>query len=415
MSKAFFSVKGPTGQAFNYEMDKNFITIGRESSNDIPLEDKFSSKKHSKVTRHPDGTFRVTDMESHNGTKVNGQKIEEHILRPGDIIEVGHSQVTFLGVPSAFQAPYPVSAQTVIPQQMPPSPVPVYTPQPVQPQYQMTPQQAGMPPPAVIQPPPVFETPVQRMEEEIVPMQGQSGRLAGLAKLFVPFAILGLIIVAGLLLRNYLFVEKEKVVGKYMKEGEYKIYAVDPFMGTPSVTDSEVVKLTDLGRKIEIGVTALKRGNADVVMNTANGMKFILRIAVLANDEPGGDEAAGEVLSSKQREEKAKILLQQGNNCMANNELYDARSFYKQVMEMLEPVGANKDYTTAEEKYFETDQALESIYKEKKNKVKAFINSKDYDRVVDVCNEIKAIFHDPKDRYYMEANNMIERFKPRND
>lgn len=66
------------------------FTIGREEGNDIQLNDERVSRCHFKVQRDNDRLV-LTDLDSTNGTKVNGTECQLKILRHGDLIAVGRS------------------------------------------------------------------------------------------------------------------------------------------------------------------------------------------------------------------------------------------------------------------------------------------------------------------------------------
>jgi Nif-specific regulatory protein len=71
------------------------VTIGREASNGIAVVDPSVSRKHC-VLSAQDGRFRVRDLDSRNGTLVNGTGVEEHWLQHGDEIAAGDSSFVFL-------------------------------------------------------------------------------------------------------------------------------------------------------------------------------------------------------------------------------------------------------------------------------------------------------------------------------
>ncbi len=71
------------------------VTIGREASNAIAVSDPSVSRKHCHIGAH-DGRFLVRDLESRNGTLVNGTPVEEHWLQHGDTISAGDSSFLFL-------------------------------------------------------------------------------------------------------------------------------------------------------------------------------------------------------------------------------------------------------------------------------------------------------------------------------
>lgn len=66
------------------------LTIGREEGNDIQLNDERVSRCHFKIQRDNDRLV-LTDLDSTNGTKVNGIETQLKILRYGDLINVGRS------------------------------------------------------------------------------------------------------------------------------------------------------------------------------------------------------------------------------------------------------------------------------------------------------------------------------------
>jgi len=66
------------------------ITIGREEGNTIQLNDERISRFHLKIQEDQDKLI-LTDLESTNGTKVNGEDTHLRILRYGDVIALGRS------------------------------------------------------------------------------------------------------------------------------------------------------------------------------------------------------------------------------------------------------------------------------------------------------------------------------------
>jgi pSer/pThr/pTyr-binding forkhead associated (FHA) protein len=70
------------------------ITIGREEGNTIQLNDERVSRFHLKIQADKDKIV-LTDLQSTNGTKVNGEDIQLRILRYGDLINVGRSVLLF--------------------------------------------------------------------------------------------------------------------------------------------------------------------------------------------------------------------------------------------------------------------------------------------------------------------------------
>ncbi len=77
----------------SYPMDKERITIGRGPNNDIQLAtDTSVSRHHAQITNEND-RYVVVDLESSNGTSVNGIRITRSYLRPNDEVMIGQSKL----------------------------------------------------------------------------------------------------------------------------------------------------------------------------------------------------------------------------------------------------------------------------------------------------------------------------------
>ncbi|QVL34821.1 FHA domain-containing protein [Telmatocola sphagniphila] len=70
------------------------VSIGREEGNSLRLNDERVSRFHAKV-QHEDGDVIITDLESTNGTRVNGMPVQIRRLRPGDQVGIGRSTLLF--------------------------------------------------------------------------------------------------------------------------------------------------------------------------------------------------------------------------------------------------------------------------------------------------------------------------------
>lgn len=70
------------------------ITIGREEGNTIQLNDERVSRYHVKI-QEDNSKLVLTDLDSTNGTKVNGEDIQLRILKFGDMIALGRSVLLF--------------------------------------------------------------------------------------------------------------------------------------------------------------------------------------------------------------------------------------------------------------------------------------------------------------------------------
>jgi hypothetical protein len=70
-------------------------TVGSAETNDIILRGRFVSARHAVIGHSQDGGFKVTDLESTNGTFVNGERVRERRIADGDRIRLGNIQVIF--------------------------------------------------------------------------------------------------------------------------------------------------------------------------------------------------------------------------------------------------------------------------------------------------------------------------------
>lgn len=70
------------------------VTIGREEGNTVQLNDERISRFHLKI-QGDQNKIVLTDLESTNGTKVNGESIQMWVLRPGDVISLGRTMLLY--------------------------------------------------------------------------------------------------------------------------------------------------------------------------------------------------------------------------------------------------------------------------------------------------------------------------------
>ncbi len=73
------------------------VRVGRTDDNDVAIDHRSLSRTHCKVVREDNGEWRVIDMQSANGLLVNGEPYAQVTLRSGDVIELGHVKIKFLG------------------------------------------------------------------------------------------------------------------------------------------------------------------------------------------------------------------------------------------------------------------------------------------------------------------------------
>lgn len=77
-----------------HELDRDRITIGRRPNNDIHIDNLAISGYHAVIHRTEEG-YVIEDVGSTNGTIVNEETIQRHILRAGDVIKIGKHELLY--------------------------------------------------------------------------------------------------------------------------------------------------------------------------------------------------------------------------------------------------------------------------------------------------------------------------------
>ena len=70
------------------------VLIGRSRDCDVTLDDPNVSRRHAEL-RRADGGWQIVDLGSTNGVKVNGRRVEEAVLAPGDELALGLARLRF--------------------------------------------------------------------------------------------------------------------------------------------------------------------------------------------------------------------------------------------------------------------------------------------------------------------------------
>ena len=84
-------------EGMTYDLASEETIIGRNPTTDITLLDENISREHSIILRDSDtGTYSIEDLQSTNGTKVNGKRVRSADLQHSDEVEIGHTHFKFL-------------------------------------------------------------------------------------------------------------------------------------------------------------------------------------------------------------------------------------------------------------------------------------------------------------------------------
>ena len=147
-------------------LTKERMSIGRKASNDIQIDNLAISGEHAAVVTILSDSF-LEDLNSTNGTLVNGQPVKKHVLKNGDVIELGKYKLKYVSeVPQQVDAAdfektmvlRPGALKKAAESPAAPGPVSRLAPDPSQtqpPQPALKPE----PPPAAPVPPPAAPTP----------------------------------------------------------------------------------------------------------------------------------------------------------------------------------------------------------------------------------------------------------------
>jgi predicted component of type VI protein secretion system len=88
----------------NILLDKPIVLIGRHEECDIQLNSRKVSRKHCCVAQVED-YFVVRDLGSTNGVRINGVRVQEGTMRPGDELTIGNYRYQIQGDPTPIAAP----------------------------------------------------------------------------------------------------------------------------------------------------------------------------------------------------------------------------------------------------------------------------------------------------------------------
>ena len=90
----YLEVKSPQGNR-RLELNEQPITIGRMPDNGLVLSDDRASREHCVVEPH-EGGYRLRDLGSRNGTRLNEKKVKHELLDNGDVIRIGKVELRFI-------------------------------------------------------------------------------------------------------------------------------------------------------------------------------------------------------------------------------------------------------------------------------------------------------------------------------
>ncbi len=112
MAKLVILSEGMTGRSHELKVDKT--TIGRVEDNTFPIPEPSVSSHHCEVLLRGNEVV-VRDLNSTNGSFINGEKITEKVLKPGQTLRLGQIEMRLETDAPAGQSKKPVDSTMVVP------------------------------------------------------------------------------------------------------------------------------------------------------------------------------------------------------------------------------------------------------------------------------------------------------------
>ena len=139
MPRVTITVPEKNAQPYRFQLDREVVTLGRGSENDIAIESGSVSVNHAEM-RRIEGGYELRDLESTNGIKLDGERCEVIPLRSGATVKIGDVSFDFLLSDEEREAlarekapePSPILRESELPPAAPtpvPQRGPVYVPQ----------------------------------------------------------------------------------------------------------------------------------------------------------------------------------------------------------------------------------------------------------------------------------------------
>lgn len=102
------TIKRQDGSYQEREWDKEVLTIGRDSANDLIIDHALASRRHARLERTETGCY-IHDLNSTNGTFVNGTALQgSHLLHHQDQVVVADTIITFYDSDATARGPLPI-------------------------------------------------------------------------------------------------------------------------------------------------------------------------------------------------------------------------------------------------------------------------------------------------------------------
>jgi len=97
LGNAWLEIK-VNGQSRVLPLASRHTIVGSRVPSDVQVDDPYVSGKHLGITVHPDGRTSVIDLDSTNGTFVNGVRVEKAFVGPEDEVRIGRTILRVVGM-----------------------------------------------------------------------------------------------------------------------------------------------------------------------------------------------------------------------------------------------------------------------------------------------------------------------------
>jgi len=83
--------------ARRHPIELDVMRVGRDPDSDLVVDDLLVSRRHAELRRRGDGSIEVVDLDSYNGTYVNGHRVDHAVLQEHDVVMVGSHSYRLAG------------------------------------------------------------------------------------------------------------------------------------------------------------------------------------------------------------------------------------------------------------------------------------------------------------------------------
>src|SRR5438876_4124254 len=102
-----FEISDEAGQHSRQSVTGQRLVIGRSADCAVRLDRTTVSRRHAELFCDPFQRWWIRDLQSRNGTQVNGESVADRMLGPGDIITVGEFTLRIAGIGESATATRP--------------------------------------------------------------------------------------------------------------------------------------------------------------------------------------------------------------------------------------------------------------------------------------------------------------------